>query len=82
MKYPRILNLQFAPFFRGPKRGLFDKIRCSQWSKGMVLDGLKGFQSKKSKFKTFNYKSADRYLVLTLKLILKHLLTPFISLEL
>ena len=30
----------------------------------MVLDGLKGFQSKKSKFLTFNYKSADRYLVL------------------
>ena len=30
----------------------------------MVLDGLKGFQSKKSKFKTFNYKSADIYLVL------------------
>ena len=30
----------------------------------MVLDGLKGFQSKKSKFMTFNYKSADRYLVL------------------
>ena len=32
----------------------------------MVLDGLKRFQSKKSKSKTFNYKSASRYLVLPL----------------
>ena len=60
----RILNLQFASFFRGLKRGLFDQIRCSQWPQGMVLDGLKGFQSKKAKSKTFNYKSATRYLVL------------------
>ena len=72
LKYQRILNLQFAPFFRGLKRGLFDKNRCSQWPQGMVLDGLKGFQSKKSKFKTFNYKSADRYLVLPPQGVLLH----------
>ena len=30
----------------------------------IVLDGLKGFQSKKPKFIKFNNKSADRYLVL------------------
>ena len=36
------------------------------WPQGMVLDGLKGFQTKKSKFMTFDYKSADRYLVLPL----------------
>ena len=42
--------------------GAFDKIRCSQWIQGMVLDGLKGFHARKPKFMTFNNKSADRYL--------------------
>ena len=42
----------------------FDKIRCSQWLQGMVLDGLKWFQAKNWKSMTFNYKSDDRYLVL------------------
>ena len=67
LKHQRILNLQFASFFRGLKRGLFDQIRCSQWPQGMVLDGLKGFQSKKSKSMTFNYKSVLRYLVVKLR---------------
>ena len=64
LKHQRILNLQFAQFFKGLKRGLLDKIRCSQWLQGMVLDGLKGFQAKKSKSMTFNYKSCISYLVL------------------
>ena len=64
MKNQTNLNLQFASLFRGLKRGLFDQIRCSQWPQGMVLDGLKGFQSEKSKSMTFNYKIALRYLVL------------------
>ena len=69
------LNLQFASFFRGLKRGLFDQIRCSQWPQGMVLDGLKGFQSKKSKSMTFNYKSVLRYL------ILPHLIPTLVMIE-
>ena len=64
LKHSRILNLQFPPFFKGLKRGLLTKIRCSQWLQGMVLDGLKGFQAKKSKSMTFNYKSCISYLVL------------------
>ena len=64
LKHQRILNLQFAQFFKGLKRGLLTKIRCSQWLQGMVLDGLKGFQAKKSKSMTFNYKSCISYLVL------------------
>ena len=64
LNHQRILNLQFAQFFKGLKRGLLTKIRCSQWLQGMVLDGLKGFQAKKSKSMTFNYKGALRYLVL------------------
>ena len=66
LKHQRILNLQFAQFFKGLKRGLLTKIRCSQWLQGMVLDGLKGFQAKKSKSMTFNYKSCISYLVLAL----------------
>ena len=66
LKHSRILNLQFPQFFKGLKRGLLTKIRCSQWLQGMVLDGLKGFQAKKSKSMTFNYKGALRYLVLAL----------------
>ena len=64
LKHSRILNLQFPQFFKGLKRGLLTKIRCSQWLQGMVLDGLKGFQAKKSKSMTFNYKSCISYLVL------------------
>ena len=64
LKHSRILNLQFAQFFRGLKRGLLTKIRCSQWLQGMVLYGTKGFQAKKSKSMTFNYKSVLSYLVL------------------
>ena len=64
LKHQRILNLQYAQFFRRLKRGHFDKIRCSQWLQGMVLDGLKWFQAKNWKSMTFNYKSDDRYLVL------------------
>ena len=64
LKHSRILNLQFLEFFKGLKRGLLTKIRCSQWLQGMVLDGLKGFQAKKSKSMTFNYKSCISYLVL------------------
>ena len=63
LKHSRILNLQFPQFFKGLKRGLLTKIRCSQWLQGMVLDGLKGFQAKKSKSMTFNYKSCISYLV-------------------
>ena len=66
LKHPRFLNLQFPQFFKGLKRGLLTKIRCSQWLQGMVLDGLKGFQAKKSKSMTFNYKSCISYLVLAL----------------
>ena len=43
LKHQWILNLQFDHFFRGLKRGVFDKIRCSQWLQGMVLDGLEWF---------------------------------------
>ena len=64
LKHQRILNLQFAQFFKGLKRGLLTKIRCSLCLQGMVLDGLKGFQAKKSKSMTFNYKSCISYLVL------------------
>ena len=64
LKHQRILNLQYAKYFRRLKRGLFDKIRCSQWLQVMVLDGLKWFQAKNWKSMTFNYKSADKYLVL------------------
>ena len=46
LKHFRILNLQFPQFFKGLKRGLLTKIRCSQWLQGMVLYGLKGFQAK------------------------------------
>ncbi len=66
LKHQRILNLQFAQFFKGLKRGLLTKIRCSLCLQGMVLDGLKGFQAKKSKSMTFNYKSCISYLVLAL----------------
>ena len=69
LKHQRILNLQFAQFFKGLKRGLLTKIRCSLWLQGMVLDGLKGFQAKKSKSMTFNYKSCISYLVLAHYLI-------------
>ena len=69
LKHSRILNLQFPQFFKGLKRGLLTKIRCSLCLQGMVLDGLKGFQAKKSKSMTFNYKSALRYLVLALELL-------------
>ena len=68
LKHQRILNLQFAQFFKGLKRGLLTKIRCSLCLQGMVLDGLKGFQAKKSKSMTFNYKSCISYLVLAQKL--------------
>ena len=64
LKHLRILNLQFPQFFKGLKRGLLTKIRCSQWLQGMVLYGTKGFQAKKSKSMTFNYKSCISYLVL------------------
>ena len=64
LKHQWILNLQFDHFFRGLKRGVFDKIRCSQWLQGMVLDGLEWFKAKNRKSMTFNYKSAVRYLVL------------------
>ena len=74
LKHSRILNLQFLEFFKGLKRGLLTKIRCSQWLQGMVLDGLKGFQAKKSKSMTFNYKSCISYLVLAHHLIAKHFL--------
>ena len=57
LNHQRILNLQFAQFFKGLKRGLLDKIRCSQWLQGMVLDGIKGFQWKNSGSMTFNFKS-------------------------
>ena len=60
------MNLQYAQFFRRLKRGIFDKIRSSQWLQGMVLDGLKWFQAKNWKSMTFNYKSTDKYLVLAL----------------
>ena len=43
LKHRRILNTQFDQFFRGLKRGVLDKIRCSQWHQGMVLDGLEWF---------------------------------------
>ena len=43
LKHHRILNTQFDQFFRGLKRGVLDKIRCSQWHQGMVLDGLEWF---------------------------------------
>ena len=66
LKHQWILNLQFDHFFRGLKRGVFDKIRCSQWLQGMVLDGLEWFKAKNRKSMTFNYKSAGRYLVLAL----------------
>ena len=64
LKHSRFLNLQFPQFFKGLKRGLLTKIMCSQWLQGMVLDGLKWFQAKKSKSMTFNYKSCISYLVL------------------
>ena len=67
LKHLRILNLQFPQFFKGLKRGLLTKIRCSQWLQGMVLYGTKGFQAKKSKSMTFNYKSCISYLVLAHK---------------
>ena len=51
------LTFQFAQFFKGLKRGILDKIRCSQWLQGMVLDGIKGFQWKNSRSTTFNFKS-------------------------
>ena len=35
LNHQRILNLQFAQFFKGLKRGLLDKIRCSQWLQGI-----------------------------------------------
>ena len=73
LKHQRILNLQFAQFFKGLKRGLLTKIRCSQWLQGMVLDGLKGFQAKKSKSTTFNYKSCISYLVLAHKRVQRFL---------
>ena len=57
LNHQRILNLQFAQFFKGLKRGLLDEIRCSQWLQGMVLDGIKGFQWKNSGSMTFNFKS-------------------------
>ena len=66
-KICRILKLHFAPFFRGLKRGHFDKIRGSHSLQGMVLDGLKWFQAKNWKSMIFNYKSDDRYLVLALQ---------------
>ena len=68
LKHLRILNLQFPQFFKGLKRGLLTKIRCSQWLQGMVLYGTKGFQAKKSKSMTFNYKSCISYLVLALNI--------------
>ena len=71
LKHQRILNLQFAQFFKGLKRGLLTKIRCSLCLQGMVLDGLKGFQAKKSKSMTFNYKSCISYLVLALRAVTK-----------
>ena len=43
LKHQWILNLQFDHFFRGLKRFFFDKIGCSQWLQGMVLDGLEWF---------------------------------------
>ena len=43
LKQRRILNTQFDQFFRGLKRGVLDKIRCSHWHQGMVLDGLEWF---------------------------------------
>ena len=64
LKHQRILNLQFDQFFKGLKRGGFDKIRWSQWVQGMVLDGLEWFEAKNWKSMTLNYKSATRYLVL------------------
>ena len=67
LKHQWILNLQFDHFFRGLKRGVFDKIRCSQWLQGMVLDGLEWFKAKNRKSMTFNYKSVGRYLVLALQ---------------
>ena len=75
LKHQRILNLQFAQFFKGLKRGLLTKIRCSLCLQGMVLDGLKGFQAKKSKSMTFNYKSCISYLVLALlsSIFLRHM---------
>ena len=64
LKHSRFLILQFPQFFKGLERGLLTKIRCSQRLQGMVLDGLKGFQAKKSKSMTFDYKSCISYLVL------------------
>ena len=64
LKHLRILNLQFPQFFKGLERGLLTKIRCSKQLQGMVLYGTKGFQAKKSKSMTFNYKSCISYLVL------------------
>ena len=69
LKHQRILNLQFAQFFKGLKRGLLDEIRCSQWLQGMVLDGIKGFQWKNSGSMTFNFKSDAWSCVLPLELI-------------
>ena len=57
LNHQRILNLQFALFFKGLKRGFLDKIRCSQWLQGMVLDGIEGYQWKNSRSTTFNFKS-------------------------
>ena len=45
LKHLRILNLQFPQFFKGLKRGLLTKIRCSQWLQGMVLQGLREVRS-------------------------------------
>ena len=75
LKHSRILNLQFAQFFMGLKRGLLTKIRCSQQLQGMVLDGLKGFQVKKTKSMTFNCKSVLSYLVLALMTLYLHIQT-------
>ena len=74
LKHSRFLNLQFPQFFKGLKRGLLTKIRCSQWLQGMVLDGIKGFQWTNSGSMTFNFKSDAWSCVLPL-LILKGIRT-------
>ena len=53
---------------------------CSQWLQGMVLDGIKGFQAKKSNSMTFNYKSVLRYLVLAQVFYMLVLHIPVLSL--
>ena len=64
LKHPRILNIQFASFFRGLKVAfLQNQVLLMASGDGPRLSaGV--LVKKESKFMTGNYKSADKFLVL------------------